>query len=358
MTSGHPHGNGIVSIVMPMRNEARIVRDVVSSVLAQEVPGHEIEVLVVDGRSTDGSRAIVEELAARDRRVRVLDNPHQLTPHALNIGLRAASGELVGIFGSHALYDADYIRICLEELVERGAVGCSGRIVTTPANDSVPARLVAWTLASPFASSGRSFRTAPEGFADTIAYPVFRKRPLLELGGYNERLARNQDNDMNERLRAAGHRLYVTWRTHARYRTQPDVRALLRYAYRAGHWNFVTLRENPKAMRGRHFAPLIFVGATIGLLLAALLASVAQVTTPAAVLAAVAAAAIVLHLAIGTATAARIAVRERSGAALLVPPLILAFHLSYGLGTLSALVRRARPPVTRPLEASGGELSA
>src|SRR5207245_11720416 len=106
------------------------------------------------------------------------------------------------------------------------------------------AQLHAVTLSSPISSSGRSLRTARQGFADTIPYPVFRRQPLVELGGYNERLARNQDNDMNQRLRAAGHRLYLTWRTSCRYRAQPGPRELMRYACRNGYWNFLTDRKS------------------------------------------------------------------------------------------------------------------
>ncbi|MBV9212843.1 MAG: glycosyltransferase [Actinobacteria bacterium] len=340
---------------MPLRNEARFVREAVQSVLDQDLPGLEIEVLAVDGLSTDGSREILNELAARGGRLRIIDNPYRLTPHALNLGLRAAAGEHVGIFGSHAAYDRDYVATCLDELRRHGAVGCSGRIVATPADESLSARLVTWTLGSSFASSGRSFRTAPEGYADTIAYPIFRKDALLELGGYNERLVRNQDNDMNERLRAAGHRLYLTWKTTARYRTQPGLRPLMRYAYRAGYWNFVTLRENIRAMRGRHFAPLVFVNGLAAAAVAAGASAAAGDKRLAAGFGLAAAAALALHLAAGLATSLRIALRERSAAALLVAPFILAFHLSYGAGTSAALLRRARPPSVQALREPAGE---
>ena len=116
-----------------------------------------------------------------------------LTPHAFNTGLRESTGDYVCILGSHASYDRDYVRVCLEELERTGATGCSGRVILEPAGDSLAAQLSAWTLGSPFASSGRSFRTAPQGFADTIPYPVFRRQPLVELGGYNERLLVAED---------------------------------------------------------------------------------------------------------------------------------------------------------------------
>ena len=342
----------LISVIMPVRDEAPILRDVMRSMLAQERRGFELEVLAVDGRSTDGSREILEEIAADEPRLRVLDNPHQLTPHALNIGLHGASGDYICICGSHTVYDDDYLAVCFEELLEHGAVGCSGRVRVEPANDSVNARLVAWATSSPFASSGKSFRTAPEGFADTIAYPLFRKDAVLALRGYNERLARNQDNDMNERLRAAGHRLYHTWKTGCSYRSQGGLRALMRYAYTNGFWNFVTLRENPRAMRLRHFMPMLFVLGTAAVLLATALV-MAWDQSPNTWLELAAAATIGLHLAVGFAFAIPTAIRVRHPAALLMPFYILAFHVSYGVGMVAALLRRARPPTTTSTYGTG-----
>jgi len=333
----------LVSVIMPVRDEAAVLPDVVQSLLGQELRGFELEVLAVDGRSTDGSREMLERFAAEDPRVRVLDNPHQLTPHALNIGLHAADGEYVCICGSHTIYDRDYIAVCLEELERHDAVGCSGRVRVEPADGSLGARLVAWALSSPFASSGKSFRTAPEGYADTIPYPLFRRQAVLDLRGYNERLARNQDNDMNERLRATGHRLYHTWQTSCRYRSQAGMKSLIRYAYNNGYWNFVTVRENPRAMRLRHFMPMLFVVGTLSLLVVT--AAISWLDNgPNDWLPLLAVASVLAHLLIGLIASYPTAVRERRFAPLLMPVYVLAFHASYGIGMIVALLRRARPP--------------
>jgi hypothetical protein len=333
----------LISVIMPVRDEAPILRAVMRSMLAQERRGFSIEVLAVDGCSTDGSREILEEIAAEDPRLRVLTNPHQLTPHALNIGLHAARGDYVAICGSHTVYDGDYLAVCFEELHEQDATGCSGRVRVEPANDSLSARVVAWATSSPFASSGKSFRTAPEGYADTIAYPLFRKQAVLELRGYNERLARNQDNDMNERLRAAGHQLYHTWKTGCSYRSQAGLRGLMRYAYTNGFWNFVTVRENPRAMRLRHFVPMLFVLGTTGLLTATALWMLWD-QNPNRWLPLLAVGSIAAHLTVGLVSAISTAIRVRHPAALLMPLYILAFHVSYGTGMIVAMLRRARPP--------------
>src|SRR5262249_21748408 len=155
---------------------------------------------------------------------KLFSNPARNTPAAFNIGLRAAAGQYVCIMGAHADYDPNYISVCLKELLAHDAVGCSGKVVTAPANSSRQARLVAWVLGHPFASSTRSVRTQPEGYVDTVPFPVLYKQALLDAGGYNERFFRNQDNDMNQRLRALGYKLYATHKTTCRYFARPTIK--------------------------------------------------------------------------------------------------------------------------------------
>jgi len=236
--------------------------------------------------------------------------------------------------GAHASYDSDYIATCLQELIAHDAAGCSGKIETAPADSSLQARLVAWAAAHPFASSARSVRTQPEGYADTVPFPVMRKQALLDAGGYNARLIRNQDNDMNQRLRALGFKLYVTAKTRCRYYPRPNIRSFLKHAFSSGVWNALSLRENPAALGLRHFVPVAFVTAL--LVLAALVSAgefAGAYSRDAAVVLAVMLAS---HLGIGT-VAIQIGLREKTAAALWLAPLILAFHGTYGLGTLRGL---------------------
>ena len=136
---------------------------------------------------------------------------------------------------------------------------CSGKILTVPANDSWQAQVCAWAMGHPFCSSGNSVRTQHEGFVDTIPFPVMRKSALLEVGGYDETLLRNQDNDMNQKLRARGYKLFLTEQVHCLYYARSSLAELWRWGYQSGRWNAISLRRNPISLRPRHFVPLIFV---------------------------------------------------------------------------------------------------
>ena len=326
----------LISVIMPVLNEAECIQKTLDSLLQQSLSDIDLEFLLVDGGSTDGTREIIEHCAARDGRLRLLNNPRKKTPAGLNIGLQAARGEFICILGAHARYPRDYIRICLQELLAHAATGCSGRLVTVPANRSAGARLAAWCLGHRYASSGSSARTHPGGFVDSIPYPLMYRRALLEVGGYDEELGRNQDNDMNYRLRQRGHKLYLTPLTWAYYQSRPTVRALLSYAFQTGRWNAITLFRTAASMSPRHFAPLIFLMTLIILGTSSLLLAVRQ-RSPALPLG-VLASLLALHFLMGLVAAVETFRREHATAALALPSLILAFHVLYGAGTIAGFL--------------------
>lgn len=327
-----------ISVILPVRNEARFVRGAIESLLRQETRGFDLEILVIDGKSTDGTRALIEELKNKDSRVRMIVNEKGTTPAAFNMGLRAARGEYVCLMGAHSVYQPVYLSVCFEELISRGLTGCSGYVVTRPARNSRQARLVAWLLSHPFGTSAHSTRTAREGYTATVSYPLFRKKPLLDLGGYNESLIRNQDNDMNYRLRASGHKLYLTSKTSALYFPKASIPALLQFAFRNGYWNALTLRSNPRCLSPRHLIPFAFclamtLMAAMGALHPGFVHKYAWLPLELLVGSYFAAAALAtLHL----------SVRERSVEPLLTLPLFFPFHCSYGLGTFVGLLRPAQ----------------
>jgi glycosyltransferase involved in cell wall biosynthesis len=332
-------GTEAISLIVPVLNEATQIQGTIESLLGQDASHFTLEFLFVDGGSSDGTREILEQYARAHPSVKLYHNPRQTTPVALNIGLRAACGDYVGILGAHAKYPRDYIRICWEELHAHNATGCSGRLLTLPANQSLGARLAAWCLGHRFASSGTSVRTHPEGYADTIPFPVIHKQALMDAGGYDETLDRNQDNEMNERLSVNGHRLYLTARTHAVYYARPAIGSLLLHAYNTGKWNGKTVRNRHSGLSIRHFVPLAFLLTLAVLAFVSIVAAVSGLSSfPLLLLLALSVAA---HVFMGTIAGIEIALRQRCMAALLLPPVILAFHIAYGVGTAAGLVGAA-----------------
>lgn len=342
-----PSERPIVSVILAVRNEAHWIGKCLASLQSQEAPDFDLEILAIDGRSTDGTREVLDRLARTDPRVKVLDNPQMRTPFAFNLGLRAARGDLVCIFGSHTIYRPDYIRVCREQLRAHGAVGCQGRILTCSEGRRLENRLVIWALSHRFGSSGKSFRTQGDGFVDALNFPVLIRQAVIEAGGYDEELVRNQDNDMNQKLRARGHKLYSTGKTCCRYYPKDTIREMLRYATRNGFWNVVSLKKNPSSMGVRHFVPFLFL---LGLLVSVLLAATGFLApVPDRILWILPLLALLgAHLGAGLVASLQVAARESSAGALWLPLVFLAFHAAYGWGTLAGLASVGRGSGPRP----------
>jgi glycosyltransferase involved in cell wall biosynthesis len=332
-----PDERPVVSVVVPTFNEEAHIAGLLESVCRQDLR-ESYEVLVVDGCSTDATRPVVEEWAGRDRRVRLIDNLDRSTPVALNVGLAAARGEYIAILGAHCRYPRNYLSSLLRVVRDSPSpTGCGGVVRVVAAGVGVSATLAAAVQASSFASSSHSFRTQSAGAVDSIPYPLYRMSDVLAIGGFDERLDRNQDNDLSHRLRRAGVRLVLTDVVTCDYVARPGLASLCRYAFRTGRWNGLTVRGGYRVMQLRHFVPGIFVFALgacgfIGLS-SSLLGRVARSGGVAAV---------ILHQVAASLDARRM---RLGSCGVLLPPAVLAFHLSYGAGTvwgLSGLSRRPR----------------
>src|SRR5881296_963541 len=200
-----------VSFIMPVRNEEEYIRVSLQSLVDQSYPAGECEIIVVDGRSSDRTREIIEEIREKNPQVLCLDNPAGIVPTAMNIGIRAARGEVIIRADGHNIYPADYTANCVKCLLKTGADNVGGPWLTVPADKSFGATLVAAILSSPFGVGNSKFRTSrEEGFVDTVPFGAFRKAIFDRVGMYNEQLVRNQDNELNARIRSAGGKIYLT----------------------------------------------------------------------------------------------------------------------------------------------------
>jgi glycosyltransferase involved in cell wall biosynthesis len=333
----------MVSAIIAVRNEEGHIESVLASLLQQDAPDFDLEFIVVDGYSNDGTPHIVQRVAAADNRVNLITNERKSTPDAFNLGLHRATGDYVCILGAHTVYARDYIATCLQELKRSGAAGCSGRAIVCAGGEGLEARLVAWALAHPFGTSTRSMRTRGAGFADSIPYPVFLKRALIAVGGYNTELHRNQDNDICQKLRAQGWTLFITDKTSCKYFVSATFASLSRYAFKTGFWNFISLKVNPASMALRHFVPAAF--AAMGIL--SVLAFTISFGATGGARLVLRSSFLLLAISYGIvslAAAGHVAFRQRSIRAMLLPVGFLVLHFSYGIGTLTAMAKNARPP--------------
>lgn len=318
-----------ISIVVPCRNEARCIAEVLDSILAQDLSPFSWEVLIADGMSDDGTREILERYASAEPRIRVIDNPRRAVPAGLNAAIREARGEIILRMDAHTSYAPDYVRRCVETLRETGAANVGGPARTKA--QGYWGRAIAAAYHSPLACGGARFHDPDyEGWADTVPYGCWRRSTLLELGLFDEKLVRNQDDELNLRLCRAGGRIWQSPAIVSWYQPRASLRRLFHQYFQYGFWKVAVIRKHRIPASWRHLVPASFVLATVllpfvslklwgGMLAAYLLACAA-----ASVLAA-----------------------RRHGWTLVpaLPLVFFAYHFSYGSGFLAGLCSAGPHPL-------------
>ena len=244
----------IASVLVPVLNEAPHIRAAAAAMAAQRFDG-ELEFLLVDGGSTDGTRAILDELAAADPCFRVLDNPQRTIPAALNLALAAARGDYVARMDAHAVYPPDYVALGVARL-QRGDVDwVAGPAV--PVGEGRWSRHVARALTLPLGQGGsRKWRPDAGGEEyelDTGVFAgVWRRSTLQSLGGWDDTFLVNEDAEMAGRVLARGGRIVCVPAMAASYAPRDSLRALFRQYWRFGFFRVRTSSRHPNALRLSH----------------------------------------------------------------------------------------------------------
>jgi succinoglycan biosynthesis protein ExoA len=248
-----------VSVLVPVLNEERYLERALALMCAQKVPG-DLEILVIDGGSTDASRQIAEQVGAADQRVRIFDNPARDTPHALNIGLREARGEHIARMDAHTWYPNDYLARGIERLRRGDAVWVSGPQLAE--SDGSPwSRRVTLALHTPLGVGGASFRRAgEEREVDSGFTGVWRRETLLKHGGWDEAWPNDQDTELAARIRESGGHIVCVPEMAAKYVPRASLQALVRQYWRYGHYRVKTAVRHPATMRRSHvLAPSVVI---------------------------------------------------------------------------------------------------
>jgi GT2 family glycosyltransferase len=247
----------VVSVIVPVLNEEAHIERSIAAILRQSFE-HGMEVLVVDGGSTDATPRILEGLAREDPRIRILSNPKRRIPNALNIGLRHAKGEFAARMDAHAEYPPDYIEQAVRRF-EAGEVACvSGPPIPYGENDW--SRRVALALPSRLGMGGGMFHNPPHEIeVDTTFTGVWRRSTLLELGGWDEEWPINEDSELVARIRQAGGRCVCIPAMAVRYFPRKTPSALALQFWRYGQYRAKTARHHSTGMRPTHALPPMLV---------------------------------------------------------------------------------------------------
>ncbi|MCC6651479.1 MAG: glycosyltransferase family 2 protein [Candidatus Eisenbacteria bacterium] len=316
-----------VTVLLAVRNEERHICAALDAVRAQDWPRDRMEILVADGCSTDATRSLVERVAARDPRVRLIDNPDRFVAQGLNRALAASRGDVIVRVDGHCRVPSGYVRAGVEAL-RSDTLACAGGPVRA-LGETFVARAIALAMSTPFGVGGASFRWSREACdVDHLPFGVWPRAVFEQLGGFDEALVRNQDDEFSDRLRRSGGRIRLLPGQLVDYWSRGTLAGLWRQYFGYGFWKVRVIRKRggwPSSPR--HLVPAAFVlGMAAGPAFAALAHTwLAGLAVPAAY-------ATFLAAATGITWVSR-----ADSAAAMLPVALPVMHTAYGVGFLRAL---------------------
>lgn len=249
-----------VSVVIPVLNEERHISDCLESVLTQDYPPELVEIVVADGGSTDRTREIVEAAAARDPRIRIIDNPGRNQAAGLNRAIAVTDGAVVARLDGHAAWRPQHLRRCVELLTLTGADNVGGTMEA--AGETFVARAAGRASSSRFGVGGARYRYASAPMeTETVFLGCFRRSALVRVGAFDERLSIHEDYDLNQRIRSSGGKIVFSPELPTTYWTRTSWASLSMQFFRYGRAKATVARMTPAALRPYHLVPPMAVAA-------------------------------------------------------------------------------------------------
>ncbi len=351
-----------ISICVIAYNEEETINGILGDIAAQDYPHKDMEVILVDGASTDRTKELMEQFAKEHvgefRRVALLDNPKRTLPSGWNVALRAYEGEAVLKVDAHAKIPEDFVSKNVAEL-EKGEYIVGGRRPNIIVNDTPFNQTLLLAESSMFGSSIAPYRNNPgKKYVNSLFHAAYRREVFDKVGFFNEDLVRTEDNEIHYRMRKAGFKLAFCPEIESWQHTRGSLIKMLKQKYANGFWIGLTTGVCPKCLSIYHFVPFAFVAAIIlsaagltvfgGLKKCASAAGMACAKVFGALKTLVSALTklmwslyAVLALVMSAVSVIK-AGKKRNVTCAALPFLFLLLHLSYGIGTLVGLIKMPR----------------
>ena len=323
----------MLSVIVPIYNEEKYIAKCLDSILEQDYPKEDMELLLCDGMSKDRTREIIAGYQKKYSWIQLLDNPERIAPCAMNVGIKAARGDVIMRLDAHASYENNYFSSLVKALDEYGADNVGAVCRTDVLNKTPKTLAIREVLSNKFGVGNSTFRTGIKGVqeVETVPFGCWKREVFDKYGMYDTRLVRNQDIELNKRVIRGGGKIIIIPDTYCTYLARETYKALAKNNFGNGKWNILTVfyTGEIKSLSIRHFVPLCFV---LGLILP-LIAGIFW--HPALWLSF--AVALMYILALGTVSLKLAITKKLNFFYLLISFIVL--HVSYGFGSLVALLK-------------------
>ena len=323
----------MLSVICPIYNEEKYIAQFLDSLLQQDYPQDELEILLVDGMSKDRTREIVAGYIAKYPFIRLIDNPDKIVPYAMNRGIDAAKGDIIMRLDAHASYQPDYFSVLVNGL-RRLKADNVGTVCKTDVLNKTPKTLaIREVLGNKFGVGNSTFRTGidREQEVETVPFGCWPREVFEKYEKYDVRLVRNQDIELNKRIIRGGGKIYILPDTYCTYLARETWRALAKNNYGNGKWNILTVyyTKTFSSLSLRHFIPLLFLLSLIVPLL------LAFVWWPFVL---VSAASLLAYTCLLSAVSLKLAMTKKLNFFYLLITFFV-LHLSYGWGSLVGILK-------------------
>lgn len=320
-----------VAIVIPTLNEERFISRCLNSIIKQTYEFEKMDVMIIDGGSTDNTKKIVAEYQKSHQNIRFIENKKKIQSVAFNIGLKKSTAPYIIRLDAHAEYDSKYISLCIENLKQdekRGNVG--GRCNILPFNQSIWAQTNAILNHSRFGIGGAAFRVSNEAHnTDSVPFGAFPRKIIEKIGGMREDLPRGEDNEYNSRIRKAGYKIFFDPNIISSYFARPTLGASCKQMYANGNSIGYLCYIDREAIGIRHLVPLLFVvSGLFSIIISVLWSPFCYVFCGG----------LALYL-IADAIASIMGAKDNVKCTLPLFILFFCVHVSYGMGTIAGLIK-------------------
>lgn len=323
----------MLTVICPIYNEERYIAQFLDSLLKQNYPKEDTEILLVDGMSRDDTRKIVAGYTARYPFFRLIDNPKRIVPYALNRGIEAARGEVIIILGAHASYQPDYFSVLVRGLRRLNAENVGTVCRTEVLNKTAKTLAICEVLSNRFGVGNSAFRIGidHEQEVETVPFGCYPREVFEKYGMFDVRLVRNQDIELNKRIIRGGGKIFILPDTYCTYYARETWASLANNNYGNGKWIILTVYYTKmfSSLSVRHFVPLLFVMSLVVPLLLALF------WWP---LALVSAASLATYLLLFSVISAILSIQKKLNICYLLVTFVV-LHLSYGWGSIIGILK-------------------